>query len=151
MVVITVPIMASKLDKLDLSVPMRAVADEVKKHIQQRLDSGIDTQGRAFTPYSAKYAAKRAKEGRGASPVNLQRSGNMMRAIQTSFTKYSCSIFVRGSRNEAVYGAAHQDGTDRLPQRRWWGATKEKWGEVLKKLHVEISRQLRVKADTKQI
>lgn len=151
MVVVTVPVLSSKLDKLDLTSFMRDASKDLKEHVVSRTGSGVDTQGRSFQQYSPKYAAQRTKEGRGTSPVNLTRTGNMLRAIQTSAGKFSCRVFIRGARNEAIYGAAHQDGNDRLPQRRWWGATNTKWGDVLKKLHKEISRQLRVKADTRQI
>lgn len=148
---VTIPVLATKADKLDLTAFMREAAKDIKASMVTRVQAGTDTQGRPFAPYSASYAAQRQKEGRGASPVNLTRSGNMLRAIQASAGKLSCRVFIPTSRDEAIYGEAHQAGNARLPQRRWWGATNAKWSEILKGLHKEISKQLHVPAGTKQI
>ena len=45
--------------------------------IKDRTRKGRDFRGRAFRPYSAKYAKRRAKEGRTTTP-NLFRSGQML-------------------------------------------------------------------------
>ena len=45
--------------------------------IKDRTRKGRDFKGRAFRPYSAKYAKRRAKEGRTTTP-NLFRSGQML-------------------------------------------------------------------------
>ncbi len=110
MVVVTIPILSAKADKLDLTGVMRDSMAAIKLNIQTRLNSGVDTQGRAFTPYAESTKAQRAKTGRSTSPVNLQFSGRMLRAIQARHTRLSGRLFIRAGRPEAAYGAAHQDG-----------------------------------------
>lgn len=141
MVKVTIPVLSDKVRGLDFSAEMREAASRIERDMRERTGRGVDTQERAFQPYSPKYAEKRVKSGR-SSRVDLVWSGNMLRSIQTTTTANSAKVFIRAGRNEAVYGAAHQDGNARLPRRRWWGASKKTWSAILKKLHSSISRKL---------
>ena len=61
--------------------------------IKDRTRKGRDFKGRAFRPYSPKYAKRRAKEGRTTTP-NLFRSGQMLGNMTfKTFSKTKGQIF----------------------------------------------------------
>ena len=61
--------------------------------IKDRTRKGRDFRGRAFRPYSPKYAKQRAKEGRTTTP-NLFRSGQMLGNMTfKTFSKNKGQIF----------------------------------------------------------
>ncbi len=82
---INVEVTAAKgaLDQLKLKIPSstrKALAKSgmfIQNAIKDRTRKGRDYKGRAFRPYSPKYAKQRAKEGRTTTP-NLFRSGQML-------------------------------------------------------------------------
>ena len=65
--------------KLTDKALMREVGLMVRERIVRRTRQGVGVDG-PFRPYSAEYAAKKAKE-LGAGPVNLTVSGGMLNAI----------------------------------------------------------------------
>lgn len=50
--------------------------------IKRRTGQGVDVNGQAFEPYSARYAAQRKKAGRNASPPTLLLTGAMLGSMQ---------------------------------------------------------------------
>lgn len=68
----------------DLKLTDRAFMREVgllaRERIVRRTLSGQDQAGQPFQPYSASYAAVKAKE-LGVGPVNLQVSGRMLQGL----------------------------------------------------------------------
>ena len=81
---INVEVSAAKgaLDQLKLKIPrssrkaLSKTAMFLQNAIKDRTRKGRDFRGRAFRPYSPKYAKRRAKEGRTTTP-KLIRSGQM--------------------------------------------------------------------------
>ena len=82
---INVEVTAAKgaLDQLKIKIPnasrkaLNKTAMFLQNAIKDRTRKGRDFKGRAFRPYSAKYAKRRAKEGRTTTP-NLFISGQML-------------------------------------------------------------------------
>lgn len=71
------------LDKIPLTdkALMREVGLLVRERIYRRTTFGQQTGRAPFAPYSARYAAQKARE-LGSAKVNLQLSGAMLNAIQ---------------------------------------------------------------------
>lgn len=139
---VTLPVLSDKAEKLNFQPELRDAMARIKRDISERLQRGVDTQERPFHPYSPRYAERRRKSGRESGRVTLQYTGKMLRAIQAEVKPKSAKLFIRAGRNEAVYGAAHQEGNARLPRRRWWGASKKAWSTIRSKLRAAISRKL---------
>ena len=82
---INVEVTAAKgaLDQLKIKIPnasrkaLNKTAMFLQNAIKDRTRKGRDFKGRAFRPYSAKYAKRRAKEGRTTTP-NVFRAGLML-------------------------------------------------------------------------
>ena len=82
---INVEVTAAKgaLDQLKTKIPnstrkaLNKTGMFLQNAIKDRTRKGRDFKGRAFRPYSPKYAKQRAKEGRTTTP-NLFRSGQML-------------------------------------------------------------------------
>ncbi len=60
---------------------MREIGLLARERIVRRTLSGQDENDGGFAPYSAAYAALKAKELGSATPVNLQVSGRMLQGI----------------------------------------------------------------------
>lgn len=71
---------------------MREIGLLARERILRRTAQGIAADGSTFQPYSASYAAVKAKE-LGAGTVNLQVSGRMLQAIViTEVTETSVTL-----------------------------------------------------------
>jgi len=119
----------------------RDAGADVKNEVVSRMDRGIDTQERPLIPYSDAYAKKRAKTGRESSRVTMTYSGRMRRAIQVVAAPDSVAVGIPPGRHESVYGAAHQYGLGHMPQRRWFGLTRNAWRVLLPRLKRRIMKK----------
>ena len=61
---------------------MREIGQMARLAIQERTRSGRDADGRAFAPYSAGYARRKARELGASSTPNLTVSGDMLNTLQ---------------------------------------------------------------------
>ena len=98
---INVEVTAAKgaLDQLKTKIPnstrkaLNKTGMFLQNAIKDRTRKGRDFKGRAFRPYSPKYAKQRAKEGRTTTP-NLFRSGQMLGNMTfKTFSKNKGQIF----------------------------------------------------------
>ena len=87
------------LDQLKIKIPnasrkaLNKTGMFLQNVIKDRTRKGRDFKGRAFRPYSPKYAKRRAKEGRTTTP-NLFRSGQMLGNMSfKTFSKTKGQIF----------------------------------------------------------
>jgi len=87
------------LDQLKIKIPnasrkaLNKTGMFLQNVIKDRTRKGRDFKGRAFRPYSPKYAKRRAKEGRTTTP-NLFRSGQMLGNMTfKTFSKTKGQIF----------------------------------------------------------
>ena len=69
---------AAQLNKDDF----QQIGELIRSNILERTLRGVDAQNRKFVPYSAGYAAQRAKEGIPQTNVTLELSGAMLERIK---------------------------------------------------------------------
>lgn len=115
-----------RLNNLDNEI--KKIANEVKSNIIRDTASGIDVKGRAFTPYSKKYAREK-----GSSKVNLRLKGDMlnsMRIRRLRKNKYELSF---SGNLENIKASVHNKGINKMPKREFFGISK-KSKSVIKKL-----------------
>lgn len=98
-----------------------SAADAVLVHMKRRTGRGVGVNERQFQPYSAQYAID--EKGGRRQPVTLIRRGDMMNALQVRPEGRLKRVVRFTDRRQERKGRAHQFGTRRLPQRRWFGVT----------------------------
>lgn len=122
------------------------VAEEALNHIRRRTSRGIGTNERRFTPYSPGYAEEKYGSRGRTQPVTLIRSGEMLSSLYVRPARSGARS--AGYRREITFrsramerrGRYHQDGTRRMPQRRWFGLTtrfarqmRERFGSIVRR------------------
>lgn len=80
---------AIKLTRADF----HAVGQLIRDAIIDRTERGVQANGQRFKPYSRAYADQRSHEGYPTSPVNLQVSGEMLRAIKIEANDDSVVVY----------------------------------------------------------
>lgn len=109
-------------------------AGRQKTRILQRNERGVDVNGSAFPPYSPKYAKKRDKAGRNTEPVDLTFTGLMNKALAVTVNGIQgapvdtaeVSVFALGFYGkEAERARGHNEGTEKLPKRRFMDASQQ--------------------------
>lgn len=86
--------------------------------IKQRTANGVGFDGKRFHPYSEDYAEFRKEHGRNTSPVDLLFEGHMLAATM-GFTDGEYAIVKVLGEAEGRKAHWHNEGTKRMPQRRW--------------------------------
>ena len=71
----------------------QAVGQLIRDAIIDRTERGVQANGQRFKPYSQLYAAQRSHEGYDTNTVNLQVSGEMLRAIKIDATDSSVVVY----------------------------------------------------------
>lgn len=69
------------LDIMDFEEPLRRGGLKIVEIVSERVDKGVEPNGKPFKAYSSSYRAFKAKSGRGVKP-NLQFSGEMIRSMR---------------------------------------------------------------------
>lgn len=103
------------------------IADDAIRHIVSRTRAGYDVHGRRFAPYSVFTRKKRTRRRPSHTP-DLFDFGHMLsalredrpRANQRTIT-ISGQSFSSGGLSERNKGRWHQTGTEKMPQREWFG------------------------------
>lgn len=78
--------------------------------IIERTKAGIDVDGRAFRPYSKRYATWKASKGRNVSTVDLAFTGHMLGALGQYVDSESVTLLFRG-KHDAIKAAVHNFGS----------------------------------------
>ena len=86
--------------------------------IKGRTASGTDYAGNPFERYSESYADFREEHGRNTSPVDLLFEGHMLAGLQ-NFVEGGTAVVSFASASEARKANWHNEGTRRMPQRRF--------------------------------
>lgn len=113
------------LDVLPSEEAMLNAAGRQITRIRERTEQGKDVNGSEFTPYSEKYAKRREKKGRNVTPVDLTMSGRMLNSMTPEVRSPSQFAITVMDADAAIYGRAHNEGTDKLPQRRFFDVNEE--------------------------
>ena len=100
---------------------LKAIGIEAITHIRKRTESGKDINNVDFEPYSGSTIYRKNKKGTRSNKVNLKDSGVMLRSLNQKQIVNGVEVFL-SNRNKV--GTYHQNGTDSLPQRRWFGLNK---------------------------
>jgi len=88
--------------------------------IQQGIASGKDLDGKAFKKLSEKTIAKRKSKISGKTI--LYETGKMS---ETKIDRATPQRLKASITSGTDYGAEHNEGTDKLPQRKWFGINKD--------------------------
>ena len=113
--------------------------------IKDRTRKGRDFRGRAFRPYSPKYAKQRAKEGRTTTP-NLFRSGQMLGNMTArTFSPTKAEIFFRSNLQniKAFYNDTHGVGKAKV-KREFFSVGKKEEEKAVKIFTDTLMRDLRL-------
>lgn len=100
---------------------LKAIGTEAITHIRKRTENGKDINNADFEPYSDSTIYRKNKKGTKSSKVNLKDSGVMLRSLNQKQIVNGVEVFL-SNRNRV--GTYHQNGTDSLPQRQWFGLNK---------------------------
>ena len=150
---INVEVSAAKgaLDQLKLKIPrssrkaLSKTAMFLQNAIKDRTRKGRDFRGRAFRPYSPKYAKRRAKEGRTTTP-NLFRSGQMLGNMSfKTFSRTKGQIFFpnRQQNLKAFYNDTLGVGKAQI-KREFFSVGKKEEDKAVKIFTDTIMRDLRL-------
>ena len=150
---INVEVSAAKgaLDQLKLKIPrssrkaLSKTAMFLQNAIKDRTRKGRDFRGRAFRPYSPKYAKRRAKEGRTKKP-NLFRSVQMLGNMTArTFSPTKAEIFFRSNLQniKAFYNDTHGVGKAKV-KREFFSVGKKEEDKAVKIFTDTIMRDLRL-------
>lgn len=107
-VVVRIPTVDQVLPPAFRRLLLDRLAAELIGRIKRRTGRGLDVDGRAFTPYSARYARARKDAGRKAQPVTLLLSGAMLNSMKV----------LRLTADEALLGFEGTSASIRLGRRR---------------------------------
>jgi len=95
--------------------------------ILERTLSGKDVDDMAFAPYSSEYARKKG------GPVDLYDSGEMLRSLKYQVDSPTQATITCSS-EIAKY---HEDGTDKMPQRKFVGLSERDTGDMMEKIFTD--------------
>ena len=118
---------------------------QLKTKIPNATRKGRDFKGRAFRPYSPKYAKQRAKEGRTTTP-NLFRSGQMLGNMTfKTFSKNKGQIFFpnRQQNLKAFYNDTQGVGKAQI-KREFFSVGKKEEEKAVKIFTDTLMRDLRL-------
>lgn len=128
---------------------MAAVGEAVIFYILKHTRAGQSYTGSSFKSYSRLYA-KRLNIGR--SPVTLERTGKMLRAIKKQVISgkevriYVANTAHGGKLTSFNLAIVHEFGANtgkaRIPRRQFFGLTKQEIDKVFKLLDDRVSRKL---------
>ncbi len=114
---------------------VETIALEIKEKIVSRTQTGKDLHGKAFKPYTLKYATKEGK-----TTVNLTNSGVMLNAIsQKALSNDTAKIFFM-TNESAELAKIHNDGEGNMPQRRFFGVGTSDNAEALR-IYKRLAKQ----------
>ena len=139
------------LSQLKLKIPsasrkaLSKTAMFLQNAIKDRTRKGRDFKGRAFRPYSPKYAKQRAKEGRTTTP-NLFRSGQMLGNMTfKTFSKNKGQIFFpnRQQNLKAFYNDTQGVGSAKI-KREFFSVGKKEEEKAVKIFTDTLMRDLRL-------
>ena len=139
------------LDQLKTKIPnstrkaLNKTGMFLQSAIKDRTGKGRDFKGRAFRPYSPKYAKQRAKEGRTTTP-NLFRSGQMLGNMTArTFSPTKAEIFFRSNLQniKAFYNDTHGVGKAKV-KREFFSVGKKEEEKAVKIFTDTLMRDLRI-------
>jgi len=130
--------------RLDLTKELNLAAQILKKDHFQRLEKGIDANGKRLKP------SQKVELGLGGK--TLVESGQMRNLVIKKATKSKqVASLAPGSKRPykgknvtpADVGYYHQTGSGRLPKREWFGVTNKTAKDILKMIEMAIEREIR--------
>lgn len=121
---------------------LKAIGTEAITHIRKRTESGKDINNVDFEPYSDSTIYRKNKKGTKSNKVNLKDSGVMLRSLNQKQIVNGVEVFL-SNRNRV--GTYHQNGTDSLPQRQWFGLTKLAKRNIINKVFNKMKAKFKNK------
>lgn len=121
---------------------LKAIGTEAITHIRKRTESGKDINNVDFEPYSTSTIWRKNKKGTKSNKVNLKDSGVMLRSLNQKQIVNGVEVFL-SNRNRV--GTYHQNGTDGLPQRRWFGLNKSTKKNIINKVFNNLKAKFKNK------
>jgi len=120
---------------------IKTIAIDVYKDIQKKTATGKDVKGGRFTTYSK--MTKKLK--RNSSVVNLRDSGDMLNDFKVR--RKGKGTYQLGFSNSELRkrGQDHQNGTKKLPKRKWVGISKKSRQAMNKTLVSAVKKLARFK------
>jgi hypothetical protein len=111
------------------------------EQIRSRTLDGDDYSGREFTPYSEEHAAKK---GVSVDSVDMFLEGDMLDSIDTlRTTRDTIEIGISGGK-EALKSHGHNTGGGFLPQRRFFGVTREEAKRIAQQISQDKEESPRI-------
>jgi hypothetical protein len=146
--------------RVDIAKLAELIASLVIGHIRERVETGIDVDGKPMMPYSDEYQEARNALGRNTTPVDLTMTGGMINSVAVvERTPDSITIGVgtgtsrqvrpptkgnrrkrRGERRGPPHNLLakwHQNGEGNNPRRRWFGVSPKGDREI----RAEVARR----------
>jgi phage virion morphogenesis protein len=110
--------LAEALD--DMTPFFQELGEELLNSTRARADANIDPDGKRWAPLSDEYAARKAKIAPASAGKILRLYGYMFGRMNY---RPSAKDLILGT--PQVYGIYHQEGTSKMPQRRFLGLSTD--------------------------
>lgn len=104
---------------------MQAAAAAQIARIRHRTQQGVDVDGNPFAPYAESTVKQRTRKGLSSSPVDLTVSGAMLGAMETEIRSDTEFAIAVNDADIAIRGQAINEGTSRMPQRRFFDTSTD--------------------------
>jgi len=134
------------LDRIDAALePMPGDLDEAAMMLVQRIISrterGVDADGNPFAPYASSTARDRSRRGRRTQRVTLSDTGKLMAAITHRVSGGAAEVYFSNRTRGRI---AHwlNEGTRRMPQRRFFAASERDEEDIARLLVAGIMSRL---------
>jgi len=117
----------ARLKDIDKSLLTRQIMGKIAldavTQIKDRTLAGKDSKGLGFTPYSGLYLAYKKERGGKyfGNKVDLFNDGNMFGSMQPVTVTDRTAIIGFTKPKEALKASGHQEGSRRLPRRKFFG------------------------------
>jgi hypothetical protein len=121
-----------------------AAAEFIRSRILDRTSRGVDASGQPFAEYSPLYAKRKAKAGGRTDQVDLygiEHHPHMLNALLTRTNPGGFEIGFYGE--EAERAEWNNEGTGRLPARRFFAASEEDLEDVREMIAARIDARIR--------
>jgi hypothetical protein len=118
------------ISKRETTQLLNKIGVEVTTHIRTRTENGKDINNRSFEAYSDSTIEQKKRKGQSTS-VNLKDSSKMLNSIRWKNITNGIEVYLIDRNKIASY---HQNGSGKLPQRKWFGLTDIIKSRVVRKV-----------------
>ena len=142
-----------RLDKIEKSMDEKAlvkkcvkVASQIRIDWYKRTTSGKDKNLKSFKPYSKNYKEYKSKNKntyRGVVDLSWRgMQGGMLSGMAEKRISDGALIYMNNE-DSNIIGPYHQNGTSKLPKRKFWGLSKKDNAKIKKYLFKDTVRAFR--------